>query len=775
MQTQEDSSSVPENIDLGACNKFTIPNIVALYSSPFAQGYSDQQRQAAIRAVLRHGAHTDRAHYHTKTPNGLHPGYAAFTTVEKSVDAQTFRKRELIEASLNDLFDTVTMQDRLDGGISVLLRCPGFQSHIPLTADQITVDAYVTPRELIRNEHVSGDMAVLVQAFCEEFAMLHTYSNPLISRLQCTGVLDTSKYSAANGTRHLSASAAIRASASVASSANTVPPAPKTQTPVPANPKTLTVPSAKKVQSDISSPLTLRQQSTRQRYPAEAFLYGKFPEPIPLVLPTETEPKNLVLISIGPNTDAILDRFNLRDKVLPTLHSLVTRVRSSRWEVALRSSPWNLTYEQATNLAGALAADLKGNVTSVTPVSSYLDLTSNLRISSTKPLPVEAKSFTSAKRHVQPPSRHSVEVVLTKEARATLRVGRHEKSNRFQAALDSAWHKVDKITQMLASTHRKSTRRVRNKLHFGFGRHLSRHKKINPWNAYCWKKARDLSILPAFVKQNLPEYHTLTADEKEQLIKEYSEHVIDRKVGVRTTTHGKITDVTQTLNAIEEELLNLRACTGVEAILYATHGSTDLPLHAVTFETEGVKEFIGTVIHMDTLDFISKMEGFAVQGVRGAASNHRQRISNVRGSIRKLINEKLCDLPGEITGSAKAKMQWTAYFRNIVSHYRVVIEGWLSTVPLANLSEALSSLPQLEMLEHKWEMGLTHWKKLSPEQFEALKRERDEKIESGEIVEPTRHTHSDKDTKRSHTGGANSSSRQSKKARSTPIVHEEEN
>lgn len=95
---------------------------------------------------------------------------------------------------------------------------------------------------------------------------------------------------------------------------------------------------------------------------------------------------------------------------------------------------------------------------------------------------------TSAKRRVQPPSRRGAEVVLTKEARATLRVGCREKSDRFQAALDSAWHKVDEITQTLASTHRKSTRRVRNELHFGFGRHLSRHKKINPWNAYCWKK-----------------------------------------------------------------------------------------------------------------------------------------------------------------------------------------------------------------------------------------------------------------------------------------------
>ncbi|KAF8128111.1 hypothetical protein EV363DRAFT_1400614 [Boletus edulis] len=308
---------------------------MALYSSPFAQDYSDQQHQATIRALLRHGAHADRAHYHTKTPNGLHPGYPAFTTVEKSVDTKTFRKRELIEASLNDLFDAVTMQDCLDGGISVLLRCPGFQSHIPLTANQITVNAYVIPRKLIWNKHVSGDMAMLVQAFCEEFAIPH------MQRFteHCTVELVVAPRPCA-----------IHASASVASSANTVPPAPKTQTPVPANPKTLPVPSAKKVQSDISSPSTLCQQSTCQHRPAEVFLYEA------------TEPKKLVLISIGPNTDAVLNCFNLRDEVLPTLHSLITRVCSSRWEVALWSSPWNLTYEQATNLAGALAADLKGNI-----------------------------------------------------------------------------------------------------------------------------------------------------------------------------------------------------------------------------------------------------------------------------------------------------------------------------------------------------------------------------------------------------------------------------
>ena len=65
------------------------------------------------------------------------------------------------------------------------------------------------------------------------------------------------------------------------------------------------------------------------------------------------------------------------------------------------------------------------------------------------------------------------------------------------------------------------------------------------------------------------------------------------------------------------KLLNLKSRTGVETLLYATRGSTDLPLRAVAFETEGVKDFMGTVVGMDTLDFVSKMEGFAVQGVQG--------------------------------------------------------------------------------------------------------------------------------------------------------------
>ena len=65
------------------------------------------------------------------------------------------------------------MQDRLDGGISVLVRCPGFDAQPDTTTDKIPVDVYVTPRELLRNERINGDTAMLVQAFCQDFAIPH--------------------------------------------------------------------------------------------------------------------------------------------------------------------------------------------------------------------------------------------------------------------------------------------------------------------------------------------------------------------------------------------------------------------------------------------------------------------------------------------------------------------------------------------------------------------------------------------------------------------------
>ena len=89
-------------------NPFTIEAITALYSSVFAKGFSNNQRQAAIRALLRHGAHEDGSHYHTRSTGGLHPAYAGFNPINKT-ENKVLSRTDLVEASLDDVFDAVSM------------------------------------------------------------------------------------------------------------------------------------------------------------------------------------------------------------------------------------------------------------------------------------------------------------------------------------------------------------------------------------------------------------------------------------------------------------------------------------------------------------------------------------------------------------------------------------------------------------------------------------------------------------------------------------------
>lgn len=85
---------------------FTTANLATLLNSGFAQGYSNNERQAAARALLRHDAHLDGTHYQTRTLGGLHQSFVGFNPAPLPEEtAQS--KRELVEASIKDLFDAV--------------------------------------------------------------------------------------------------------------------------------------------------------------------------------------------------------------------------------------------------------------------------------------------------------------------------------------------------------------------------------------------------------------------------------------------------------------------------------------------------------------------------------------------------------------------------------------------------------------------------------------------------------------------------------------------
>lgn len=82
--------------------------LATLYTSRLAEGFSNNEWQASIRASLRHDAHIDGTHYQMKTAGGLHPSYIAFNPAVEQTDQKVLTQDDLLEAALQDVFDAVS-------------------------------------------------------------------------------------------------------------------------------------------------------------------------------------------------------------------------------------------------------------------------------------------------------------------------------------------------------------------------------------------------------------------------------------------------------------------------------------------------------------------------------------------------------------------------------------------------------------------------------------------------------------------------------------------
>jgi hypothetical protein len=91
-------------------------------------------------------------------------------------------------------------------------------------------------------------------------------------------------------------------------------------------------------------------------------------------------------------------------------------------------------------------------------------------------------------------------------------------------------------------------------------------------------------------------------------------HTVLQRLRVR---YAYIISYCSKLELIPAKLNNLQSHTEIETMLFVTCGSTDLPMKGVTFATAGVENFLEAVMKTDPQDFLGKMEGFAVQGVKG--------------------------------------------------------------------------------------------------------------------------------------------------------------
>ena len=112
-------------------------------------------------------------------------------------------------------------------------------------------------------------------------------------------------------------------------------------------------------------------------------------------------------------------------------------------------------------------------------------------------------------------------------------------------------------------------------------------------------------------------------------------------------------------------------------------------------------------------------------------------------------------------------------------HYKVVIEGWPDSIPFKNLSDASSSLRELEMLLQRWHTGKTFWKELTPEELDAREEEHEALILAGKIDVPaSRKRRSDYGKRKKRSTSTTDNTEQdphlSKKYKSTETIDSED-
>jgi hypothetical protein len=167
--------------------------VSGVYASTHSLNFSRDERRAGSRAILRHNEHA-KDYFLTRTTGGLHPIYIALHGIRGCSRGEKEEVDALLMGTMQDLFDTVSTLslcsancpvmipikaatlDRADGGITLILRCPG---HRATSVEDLTVNTYISPRELKEGgKELSKHIALIIQAFGTDIALpyLHRFA-----------------------------------------------------------------------------------------------------------------------------------------------------------------------------------------------------------------------------------------------------------------------------------------------------------------------------------------------------------------------------------------------------------------------------------------------------------------------------------------------------------------------------------------------------------------------------------------------------------------------
>ncbi|KAF8581257.1 hypothetical protein K439DRAFT_1619194 [Ramaria rubella] len=292
---------------------------------------------------------------------------------------------------------------------------------------------------------------------------------------------------------------------------------------------------------------------------------------------------------------------------------------------------------------------------------------------------------------------------LSREKQANA-IAAESKRTRLWQDLKEHWRAQEELAEELAKTHGKSVKWMKEAV-LRVGKYGSTQRKVAPHNA--WLHAKSLEVNATGSWRDVPE------EEMAKMIRSLEAKRALVKKGIRAKPLSQMATVRQVHQRIENDLLALGQSCKTSSLCVTVHTAPhhlNEPLYAVD---EIGKDFIETVLGWDMNEFCLKYESFALFRIKGIAMNGNDRAVMIRRRIRGSVVRGLW----EITGNPALDMSWKNYEENIVDQYRVVLDGWPSSVfdPAKLGYKGLQTI--LDVLEDR----SCKWCRLTDDEFTACK------------------------------------------------------
>ncbi|KAJ6459295.1 hypothetical protein C8R45DRAFT_1109620 [Mycena sanguinolenta] len=234
-----------------------------------------------------------------------------------------------------------------------------------------------------------------------------------------------------------------------------------------------------------------------------------------------------------------------------------------------------------------------------------------------------------------------------------------------------------------------------------------------------------------------PGFGNMSREFKAELLKDLEENRWTKKTGTRASNKAVAQDASHVIKKMDEEIRNLFERCGMYGIAIFSKGHIQDKTIPYILESASASDFIRECLKIDPMDLVVRFEQWCCSRELGFTGVDT--LQSMRKEITRMIKEGL----RVACKKTKCAMNYERYIKVIILGYGVIIVGWPKSVDFISPTN-ISSVDDMRKLRDAWRDGACHWKILSAREKEKWRKDYEEQVKSGEIVEVERQRRSDK-------------------------------